>query len=58
MCLAPIIFMDLDRCPELEGLIDQTDNGVSFRRENIQNPKYKTYIQKLLKEFELSGFLD
>lgn len=57
VCLAPIIFADSDRCAELEAL-EPAENHGELQKSNIQDPRYKTYIQKLLKEFELSGYLD
>lgn len=57
-CLTPLIFMESDGVGALENLTSRTDEGDKKRRENVQNLKYRIYLQKTLKEFELSGFLD
>lgn len=60
ICLTPLVFTkDADAGFEnLEELTRRSEEGELFRRENIQNPRYKAYLQRTLKEFELSGFLD
>ncbi|XP_055856530.1 uncharacterized protein LOC129919611 [Episyrphus balteatus] len=57
-CLTPLILMESESCGNLENLTSRTDDGDKMRRENVQNIKYRAYLQKTLKEFELSGFLD
>ncbi|KAL5285584.1 hypothetical protein ACFFRR_007345 [Megaselia abdita] len=59
ICLTPLVFTDSDGGFEnLEELTRRSEEGELMRRENIQNPRYKAYLQRTLKEFELSGFLD
>uniref|UniRef100_A0A1B0G5F5 CHK kinase-like domain-containing protein n=1 Tax=Glossina morsitans morsitans TaxID=37546 RepID=A0A1B0G5F5_GLOMM len=57
-CLTPIIFMENDGYENLEYLISLNEQGNQIRRENVENPKYRTFLQRTIKEFELSGFLD
>uniref|UniRef100_A0A1B0B3Q9 CHK kinase-like domain-containing protein n=1 Tax=Glossina palpalis gambiensis TaxID=67801 RepID=A0A1B0B3Q9_9MUSC len=57
-CLTPIIFMEKDGYDNLEYLISLNEQGNQIRRENVENPKYRTFLQRTIKEFELSGFLD
>ena len=57
-CLTPIIFMEKDGFENLESLTSRTEEGDEIRRKNVENPKYRTFLQRTVKEFELSGFLD
>ncbi|XP_055923415.1 uncharacterized protein LOC129953903 [Eupeodes corollae] len=57
-CLTPLILMEAESFENLENLTSRTDEGDKMRRENVQNLKYRAYLQRTLKEFELSGFLD
>lgn len=57
-CLTPIIFMEQGGFENLENLTSRTEEGDEIRRKNVENPKYKAFIQRTVKEFELSGFLD
>uniref|UniRef100_A0A1A9WJF6 CHK domain-containing protein n=1 Tax=Glossina brevipalpis TaxID=37001 RepID=A0A1A9WJF6_9MUSC len=57
-CLTPIIFMEKEGYENLEYLISLNEQGSQIRRENVENPKCRTFLQRTIKEFELSGFLD
>lgn len=57
-CLTPIIFMEKDGFESLENLASRTEEGDQMRRQNVENPKYRAFLQRTVKEFELSGFLD
>ncbi|KAL7728368.1 hypothetical protein ACLKA6_007460 [Drosophila palustris] len=57
-CLTPLIFREEAGFDNLEDLNSRTETGDRFRRENVENPKYRAYLQRTVKEFELSGFLD
>ncbi|KAH8330351.1 hypothetical protein KR067_001592 [Drosophila pandora] len=57
-CLTPLIFREGAGFENLEDLNSRTESGDQFRRENVENPKYRAFLQRTVKEFELSGFLD
>ncbi|XP_016952788.1 uncharacterized protein LOC108026378 [Drosophila biarmipes] len=57
-CLTPLIFREGAGFENLEDLNSRTESGDRFRRENVENPKYRAFLQRTIKEFELSGFLD
>ncbi|XP_022220621.1 uncharacterized protein LOC111072847 [Drosophila obscura] len=57
-CLTPLIFREGAGFENLEDLNSRTESGDQFRRENVENPKYRAFLQRTIKEFELSGFLD
>ncbi|XP_075145283.1 uncharacterized protein LOC142220179 [Haematobia irritans] len=57
-CLTPIIFMEKDGFENLENLASRTEEGDQIRRQNVENPKYRAFLQRTVKEFELCGFLD
>ncbi|XP_030374817.1 uncharacterized protein LOC115624329 [Scaptodrosophila lebanonensis] len=57
-CLTPLIFRESGGFENLEDLNSRTEAGDQFRRENVENPKYRAFLQRTIKEFELSGFLD
>ncbi|ALC47964.1 CG31098 [Drosophila busckii] len=57
-CLTPLIFREGAGFDNLEDLNSRTETGDRFRRENVENPKYRAFLQRTVKEFELSGFLD
>lgn len=57
-CLTPLIFREGAGFESLEDLNSRTETGDRFRRENVENPKYRAFLQRTVKEFELSGFLD
>ncbi|EDV93533.1 uncharacterized protein LOC6564207 [Drosophila grimshawi] len=57
-CLTPLIFREDASFENLEDLNSRTEIGDQFRRENVENPKYRAFLQRTVKEFELSGFLD
>ncbi|XP_011294434.1 uncharacterized protein LOC101893605 [Musca domestica] len=57
-CLTPIIFMEKDGFQNLEHLTSRTEEGDQLRRQNVENMKYRQFLQRTVKEFELSGFLD
>ncbi|BFF89757.1 uncharacterized protein DMAD_08436 [Drosophila madeirensis] len=57
-CLTPLIFREEAGFENLEDLNSRTESGDQFRRENVENPKYRAFLQRTIKEFELSGFLD
>lgn len=59
ICLTPLVFTDpTNGFENLEELTNRSEEAEILRRENVQNPRYKAYLQRTLKEFELSGFLD
>ncbi|XP_055382978.1 uncharacterized protein LOC129613086 [Condylostylus longicornis] len=60
-CLTPLIFNGSDENPDENdnrgtGMLD-TDS-IPKKLNLDENPKYKAFIQRTLKEFDLSGFLD
>ncbi|EDW05260.1 uncharacterized protein Dmoj_GI21400 [Drosophila mojavensis] len=57
-CLTPLIFREDGGFENLEDLNSRTEIGDNFRRENVENPKYRAFLQRTVKEFELNGFLD
>ncbi|XP_068156991.1 uncharacterized protein [Drosophila tropicalis] len=57
-CLTPLVFREGAGFDNLEDLNSRTELGDRFRRENVENPKYRAFLQRTIKEFELSGFLD
>lgn len=57
-CLTPIIYMEKEGFENLENLTSRTEEGDEMRRKNVENPKYRAFLQRTVKEFELSGFLD
>lgn len=50
--------MEKDGFENLENLTSRTEEGDEMRRKNVQNPKYRAFLQRTIKEFELCGFLD
>lgn len=50
--------MEQEGFENLENLTSRTDEGDEMRRKNVENPKYRAFLQRTVKEFELSGFLD
>ncbi|XP_037945892.1 uncharacterized protein LOC119678242 [Teleopsis dalmanni] len=57
-CLTPIILMDAGAITNLENLFTRSEEGDQIRRQNVENPKYRAFLQRTVKEFELNGFLD
>lgn len=57
-CLTPIIFMESPNNHDEECLFIRSEEGDELRRRNAENPKYRTFLQRTVKEFELNGFLD
>ncbi|XP_036321682.1 uncharacterized protein LOC118735818 [Rhagoletis pomonella] len=57
-CLTPLIFMESTGDEKLENLTTRTEEGDQMRRQNVENPKYRAFLQRTVKEFELCGFLD
>ncbi|XP_067646954.1 uncharacterized protein [Eurosta solidaginis] len=57
-CLTPLIFMETTGDETLENLASLTEKGDQMRRRNVENPKYRAFLQRTIKEFELCGFLD
>ncbi|XP_017488034.1 PREDICTED: uncharacterized protein LOC108376340 [Rhagoletis zephyria] len=57
-CLTPLILMESTGDEKLENLTTRTEEGDQMRRQNVENPKYRAFLQRTVKEFELCGFLD
>lgn len=58
-CLTPIVFMDNNNNRKyLEKLTSSSAEGDALRLANANHPRYRTFLQRTLKEFDLCGFLD
>lgn len=50
--------MENNRKENLEKLTSSSADGDAIRSANANHPKYRTFLQRTLKEFDLCGYLD
>lgn len=50
--------MENNNREHLETLTSSSAEGDALRLANASHPRYRTFLQRTLKEFDLCGFLD